>query len=106
MFGRYKIKPIEFRGVAINAALLMLIFYFTYHTINGQRGVVSMLRMEKEIADKTIILENLVQEKQRLSNKVKQLYPKTLDKDLLDELARRDLGYIGDEEKLVINSLE
>jgi len=98
----FNIRPIEFKVVAINSILLLLIFYFTYHSINGQRGVISMFRMQKEIADKTIVLKNLTNEKKKLGNKVTQLYPKTLDTDYLDELARRDLGYIGNKEKLVI----
>lgn len=98
----FKVRPIDFKVVSINTILLLLILYFTYHSINGQRGVISMFKMQKEIMDKKVVLENLHNEKAVLDNKVKQLYPKTLDKDYLDELARRNLGYIDSKEKLIL----
>lgn len=90
------------RLISLNSILLLLIFYFLYHSLSGERGVFALIRLNKDLTEKKLILEEILSEKSTIENRVKLLYPKSLDLDLLDEIARNDLGMIGENEKVVI----
>lgn len=90
------------RIISLNSILLLLIFYFAFHSLSGERGVFALIRLSKEYTEKNLILEDILSQKEILQNRVQLLYPKSLDLDLLDEVARNDLGLIAKEEKAVI----
>jgi cell division protein FtsB len=93
---------INFKAVWVNSVILLLIVYFCYHSFSGQRGFIAFLRLNKDIKEKVIELSSLEKERQSIENKVKLLYPNTLDIDMLDEIARREMGLIAKEEKVII----
>ena len=93
---------INFKAVWVNSVILLLIAYFCYHSFSGQRGFIAFLRLNKDIKEKVIELSSLEKERQSIENKVKLLYPNTLDIDMLDEIARREMGLIAKEEKVII----
>ncbi len=93
---------INFKTVWMNSIILLLIVYFCYHSFSGQRGFIAFLRLNKDIKAKTIELGSLEKERQSIENKVKLLYPNSLDTDMLDEIARREMGLIAKEEKVLI----
>ncbi len=72
---------------------VLSITYFSYHAINGEKGLLTMLKLSKTL--EKIEAENAVikEEREALELKVSKLYPESLDPDLLDEQARRILGY-------------
>ena len=90
------------RLISLNAILLMLILYFLFHSLSGERGVFALIKLNRELKEKNLILDDILAEKQVIENRVKLLYPKSLDLDLLDEIARNDLGMIGQGEKAII----
>jgi cell division protein FtsB len=70
--------------------------------MSGQRGFIAYLKLNKELKNKTFELNALTKQREVLESKVKLLYPKTLDLDLIDEIARKDMGLIEADEHLIM----
>lgn len=93
---------INFKTVWINSIMLLLIVYFCFHSFSGQRGFLAYLHLNKQIKEKSLELNSLEKERQTIENKVKLLYPNNPDLDMLDEIARREMGLITSDEKVII----
>jgi cell division protein FtsB len=98
---RYPIIRLKNKSLIVNALIFLLIIYFGYHSLNGQRGVFAYLKLKRDLAVQAQALSEVEGEKQLYEKKIKLLNPKSIDIDLLDELARRDLGLIGEGEYIV-----
>jgi len=70
-----------------------LVGYFVYHTVQGDRGWVAMIRMQHEVRAAEATLERLQAERQELQHRTKLLQGKVLDPDLLEEKSRELLNY-------------
>lgn len=97
-------KP-TFRIRKIIAILLFftLIFYFLYNIVSGDRGILSLFHLtekHKVLLDEVRILE---EEKQILQSKVNCMKPESLDLDLLEEQARKNLGYAQKNETIYVD---
>ncbi|WP_224721442.1 FtsB family cell division protein [Candidatus Wolbachia massiliensis] len=79
-----------------------LTLYFSISTVTGKRGLLALMDLKKEIEYNKLLLENVLFEKERLSNKVFGLYEKSLDLDLLDEQAKDTLGYVNPSELMIV----
>jgi cell division protein FtsB len=93
---------LNLRNVWLNLIMLILIIYFCYHSLSGQRGFLAYLKLNKDIKHSSYELNQLQIERAEIENKVRLLYPNTLDMDILDEIARREMGLVGKEEKVII----
>lgn len=82
--------------------LLVLLLYVVYHTINGNRGIISMLTITSELRKKDGVLYNLQIEQNALEDNIKLLQPEHYDLDYIDELARHYFGMIGRDENIII----
>lgn len=71
---------------------LVLMAYFTYHAINGSRGLLAWHEYEQELEAAERELAGLKAERLELEQKVKRMRHSGLDPDLLDEVARRTLS--------------
>ena len=72
--------------------------YFGYHLISGQNGVLNYFKQQAKLEQMQSELEIVEKKRTSLSNKVKRLYPSSLDADLLDEQYRRTTGKIKSDE--------
>ena len=88
----------------LNIILALVLFYFIYHTVVGQRGGYAYFQLHNLLISKKMQLQELVTERQFLEKRVKLLDPAAVDIDFLDELARKESGLIGSEEKCFILS--
>lgn len=79
-----------------------LIFYFSYHAINGKRGIIAFFQLTQAITAKQNKLDSLKLERVTIERKVSLMRSESLDPDLLDEQARKILGYAGPNEKVYI----
>ena len=77
------------------------VLYFAYHGINGDRGLLAWRKLEKEVQSTQAELGRARGERETLERRVELLYPESLDRDMLDESARRLLNY-GRPEEIVI----
>ena len=67
--------------------------YFIFYLLQGDRGLVSMLHLKKQVRDAQATLDSETEKRDRLAEKVQHLNPESLDIDMLDERARATLGY-------------
>ncbi len=71
---------------------LFLVSYFSYHGMNGRYGYYAQLELERRLA--VLELKNRALEKQRkaMEHRISLLKPQSISRDLLDELARKNLN--------------
>jgi cell division protein FtsB len=67
--------------------------YFAYHSIQGERGYLALLRVEQDLAQARATEASLRAERTRLERDVNLLRLDGLDTDLLGERARVLLNY-------------
>ncbi len=98
------VHEIRRRGRHILPPVLLAVTlgYFGYHVIQGERGVVAWLQLEKDLRLARANAAVLSQEKAQLEHRVSLLRPNSLDPDLLEERARAVLNYARDGEMLVL----
>ena len=82
---------------------ILLFFYFSFYTINGDRGLLRYMYLSKEIAYAEKIVARYSAEKKHLEEKVRLLSSSSLDLDLLDERARVVLNLVGDDEFIILD---
>lgn len=90
------------RYIIFTGLIISLIFYFVFHSIYGNRGIISFFRnthlkskYEKELVE-------LKKEREDVEKRVKLLRPDSLDLDMLEEKAREVLGY-SDPDEIIVN---
>lgn len=79
----------------------VVIIYFVSCTIFGSKGLFEYFSLEKKIANKELIKQDLLSKTQIKQNMVNGMSLNSLDIDLLDEEARKVLGYAGKNEVVV-----
>lgn len=87
------VLPLAFAGVA---------WYFGHHAVDGDRGLVAMRQMDRDIADARELLGKLEAERERLERRANLLRPEGLDPDMLEEEARRLLNLGRPDEVIVM----
>jgi cell division protein FtsB len=70
-----------------------IVGYFLYHTVEGDRGWLAMLRLRQQVNAAQDNLSQLQKQRQDLEHKVRLMRPDSLDPDLLDEESRSLLDY-------------
>src|SRR5271154_5436930 len=70
-----------------------IVGYFLYHTIQGDRGWLAMLRLQHQVNAAEDNLSQLQQDRHELEHRVQLMRPNSLDPDLLDEKSRELLDY-------------
>jgi cell division protein FtsB len=73
---------------------LGLVAYFGYHAVSGSRGLLAWRELSAGLAESQQELETVRAERVALERKVERLRPESLDADLIDELARRQLSFV------------
>jgi cell division protein FtsB len=75
--------------------------YFGYHLVNGERGLLAMVQMQREaqVADQTLLEATTEQKIWEL--RVSELRNQSLDPDMLDERARVLLNYSNKDDIIV-----
>lgn len=83
---------------------ISLCFYFTYHTLQGSRSVPRLVAVNSSIATMSQKNDSLRLEREILEKKVASMRPGQVDKDLLDEKVRLNLGFKRADEFLVVGN--
>lgn len=79
--------------------------YFAYHAFAGEQGLGKWTDMQSKLADKKQVLAALEVENAALQKDIARLTPGQVDPDLVEVLARRELGYVFPDE-LVLTDRE
>ena len=80
---------------------IALAAYFAYHAFQGDRGVLAMNRLNSEIELAKFELAKSEKKRGYLDNRVSLMRPDGVDPDLLEELAREQLGMVHPDDVVV-----
>ncbi len=101
MIKKSQLKTIQLtRNAVFNIIILLLLLYFVFHSIYGNRGVVAYFKLQAELESMYNKLQLLRAERLEVENRAKLLRPESLDIDILDEKARNILGIIAHNEQV------
>ncbi len=76
------------------AGLCALTAYFAYHAFAGEQGLGHWSDMQATLADKQAELAGIQEANDALRADIARLTPGTVDADLVETLAREDLGFV------------
>jgi len=82
------------RRFALPVTATLLTGYFLYHALEGDHGLQAYMRLNEQVAQERAELAALTAERQALEHRISLLHPSSLDRDMLDEEARRQLGFM------------
>jgi cell division protein FtsB len=92
------------RGLCLHAIAASLIAYFALQAYQGNYGLEARKGYEEDIARLTRERDERVAKRRELERRVALLRPESIDPDMVEELARRDLGFAGASDLLMLNS--
>jgi cell division protein FtsB len=82
---------------------MALLGYFAWNALHGARGYPYRDQLSNQLAALTKDVEALTQQRQVIESKVKLMRPESIDPDLLDELARREL-FLGKPNDIIVRT--
>ena len=88
--------------LAVPAICSLLIAYFLFHAWSGRYGIVAMQEMEEERTRLEFELVRVKEKRAALEARVTPLRDGTIEKDMLDEQARRALSMSKEDEVTVL----
>lgn len=83
-------NPFRLKGSYV---LGFFFFYFAFHLISGERGLIAYVKLKHEYEKARQQSIALQMERKQLGNRVNLLRSDSLDLDLLEEVAKKNLGY-------------
>ncbi|MDF2965199.1 MAG: Septum formation initiator [Rickettsiaceae bacterium] len=83
---------LKYKALSLNGLILLLLTYFIFHALYGDRGVIAYFKLNQRIEKSLSELEMARLERLELEHRVNLLRPQSLDTDALDEIARKTLG--------------
>jgi cell division protein FtsB len=89
------------RHIAAPVVGICLVGYFVYHTVQGERGILSFLALQSRLREAEALAAVTEAERLEWEHRVRLLRPASLDADLLDEQARLMLN-VGRADEVVI----
>jgi len=103
---KLKKKTKWFQQTLFSVVGAMIVGYFLYHTIQGERGWFAMLRMQHEVKTAETTLAKLKKDREELQHRTELLRNDNLDPDLLEEKSRELLNYSKPNEIIVLTPTE
>jgi len=83
---------------------ILLLSYFVFHFIEGNRGLISYFEVTSELKEKKSDLKKLELEATTLENKVNLLRDGNIDPDMLEERAKSQLKIYAKDEFIIVNN--
>ncbi len=83
-----------------------LSFYFCYHLVAGERSYLRLVSLDRQIEDTQEEYHVASAERETLEQKVVMMRPGNVNRDLLEEQARKVLGFHYKDEKVLIKNAE
>lgn len=88
--------------LAGSVACALVVAYFAYGTVQGDRGLLSYLSLSQELERAQTAYDELRVARQGLEHRVGLLRPSSLDLDLLEERARVVLDLVREDDFIVL----
>lgn len=92
------------RGLSIALLMAMVFLYFVYVTVQGDRGILAMLRLQRNLSAVEGDLASIRAERQALETRVQHMRPGSIDPDLLDEQSRIQLNLAKPDDIVVLTA--
>ena len=89
-------------ALIVPAVAAVFLSYFGFHAFQGDYGIYSKYRLEEQVALRQAELDAVSAERGRLERRVQLLHDGTLEKDMLDEQARRALNLSMPDEVVIL----
>lgn len=86
-------------GPALGA---LVVAYFAYHTVQGDRGLVALTHLQGEVEQAQRVLDHVRGERVELERRTMLLRPESLDLDMLEERARTQLNHSHPDDLVII----
>ena len=83
------------------AILAFLIFFFAFHALTGERGLLLAHQRRAALAERQKLLKDLEAERAGLEIKAHFLRNESLSLDLLEERAHEELGFVAPEDYVI-----
>lgn len=80
-----------------------VLVYFGFHALHGDSGLYSKYRLQARIAQLTSDLNEIEAKNAVLERRVKLMHDGTLEKDILDEQARKNLNLAQSDEIIILH---
>ena len=78
------------------------VVYFGYHALQGERGVMTLMQLERRVDQAEVDLRAVEAERDALERNVELMRPTSLDRDMLEERARVVLNYTRPDEVVIM----
>ena len=82
-----------------------LIAFFGFHSLAGERGFLMRDNLDRQIAAAQEHLQLLKKENTELESRISLMKSDIVDKDLLEEMARNELGLFADNDILILPNI-
>jgi len=89
------------RRAALPAVAFLIIANFVGYAVVGDNGVLSWGDYRRVKTERNVELAGLEAERARLAHRAQLLDPRNADPDLVEEMVRRDLGYVRPDEVVI-----
>ena len=90
-------------GILIVPAIaVVFLSYFGFHAFHGEYGIYSKYRLRERVAALEADLDKVRGERLRIEQRVRLLHDGAIEKDMLDEHARRALNLAASDEIIVM----
>jgi cell division protein FtsB len=81
---------------------ISLLTYFSYHAIQGERGVFAWMQLNQQLKQTRALANAVAAQRDELENRVRRLSSGSLDPDLLDERVRSMLNLARGDEVVIM----
>jgi cell division protein FtsB len=95
-------RPRRTGRLIVPAMTALVLSYFGYHVYHGEFGIDSKDRLRERAAVLQGELDTLHAERLALESRVRLMHDGTIDRDMLDEQARRSLNVSGPDELTIM----
>ena len=89
------------RQITLPALGACVLAYFAYHTVQGDHGLLSLMRLSNEVERARVALNHLQSDREVLERRVGLLDRRSLDLDMLEERLRLDLHKLRENEVII-----
>ena len=101
LFGEIKRRARKVAGPVLGS---LVVAYFVYGTVQGDRGLFAYFSMSQELTRAQTALSELRRTRLGLEQRVASLRPESLDLDLLEERARIVLDFVNPDDFVLVLS--
>ncbi|HKF61042.1 MAG TPA: septum formation initiator family protein [Dongiaceae bacterium] len=81
---------------------ISLLTYFSYHAIQGERGLFAWIQLNQQLKQTRALADAVAGQRAELENRVRRLSSGSLDTDLLDERVRSMLNLARGDEVVIM----